>query len=83
MSTGKVAVSGKLVSVLVGINDDAFNRCPHLARENLSHPMRCFTERNRRYAAVGFEVIQVIAHAQHATLVVHLAIKSLFNAGFR
>jgi hypothetical protein len=82
MATGKIAVSGKLVGMPVGINDNPFHGRAQLARQNFRHTMRRFAKRNRHYTAVRFEVIQVIAHAQHAALVMHLAVKSFFNAGF-
>src|ERR1700704_79708 len=83
MAAGEITISRKLITMGVGINEDAFHCCPSLAGKNFRHAMRRLAKRNACHTAERTQIVEVIAHAQYAALVVHVPLKSLFNTGFR
>ena len=83
VSALEVAEAVNLVGGLDGAGDDAFELSEtDLGGECLDHGVSGLTDRDDEYAAVGVEVVEILANAQDAALAVHVARECAGDAGF-
>src|SRR5262249_29027987 len=82
MAPRKVAVTRELRRLRAGIGDDALHGRPNLLRQALGHAMAGLAEGNSQYARIRLQVVEIVANAQHAALIVHVPRESPLDAGF-
>src|SRR5262245_8366458 len=80
MSPGKVAIAGKLLRWRIGIGNDALYRRTNLACQTFRHAVPGFAESHGQHTRIGAQLVEIIAHAQHAAFVLDMAAEGLFNA---
>src|SRR5438132_8111872 len=82
MSAVKVAKAADVKLGFDGTGDDAFEALSHLLMQSGKHGVGAFADRDYEHAAVGIQVVQVLANAENSTLGVHLPGEGLADARF-
>src|SRR5690348_9151740 len=83
MSAMKIAEPAHLRRRLDRTANNAFKSASGLHFQRIEQSMCSLTNRNNNYIAVGIEIVEILAHAQHPAFTIHISLECFINAGFR